>query len=280
VRHEERHVSAAEMGIPPVEIAATPFVIPWARVARVSTGILAVLIIWELLHRFVVNPLLLPSPVRVVQTLFTLLRSGELLEDIWASMRRIAVGYTMGCAVGIVFGLLMARSRWVDDLLSPVLEVLRPLSPVAMLPLVLIWFGIDEFAKYFLVSYTAAIIVLLNTAAGVASMPIIRERAAACLGASERQIYLYVILPSAIPYIVTGMRTALGFSFMAIVAAELIAAENGIGYLIMQSRMLIQVDQTFAGLLTLSALGALSDLVFRMTLSRWARRYQQEIHNA
>jgi ABC-type nitrate/sulfonate/bicarbonate transport system permease component len=272
-------VTTAEIKMTPAPRAMTLPSIPWARLLRVSTGILVVLLVWELLHRFVVNPMLLPSPVRVVQTLFELLRTGELVADVGASMRRIVVGYTMGCAFGIVFGLLMARSLWVNDLLSPVLEVLRPLSPVAMLPLVLIWFGIDEFAKYFLVSYTAAIIVLLSTASGVASMPIIRERAAACLGAKERQIYLHVILPSAIPYIVTGMRTALGFSFMAIVAAELIAAENGIGYLIMQSRMLIQVDQTFAGLLTLSALGAFSDLVFRMTLSRWARRYQQEIFN-
>jgi len=249
------------------------------RVIRTAVGILAVLLVWELLHRYVVNPLLLPSPLKVVETLFQLIRSGELIEDIAASMRRILVGYAMGCAVGIAFGLIMARSEWANDLLSPILEVLRPISPVAMVPLVLIWFGIDEFAKYFLVSYTAAIIVLLNTAAGVKSMPIIRERAAACLGASERQIYLHVILPSTIPYIITGMRTALGFSFMAIVAAELIAAENGIGYLIMQSRMLIQVDQTFAGLLTLSALGALSDVVFRLTLSRLGRRYQQEIFN-
>jgi ABC-type nitrate/sulfonate/bicarbonate transport system permease component len=250
-----------------------------ARLFRTTLGILAVILVWELLHRYVVNPLLLPSPLKVVVTLFELMRSGDLVADISASMRRILVGYTMGCAVGIILGLLMARSLWMNDLLSPLLEVLRPISPVAMLPLVLIWFGIDEFAKYFLVSYTAAIIVLLSTAHGVASMPIIRERAASCLGASERQIYLHVILPSAVPHIITGMRTALGFSFMAIVAAELIAAENGIGYLIMQSRMLIQVDQTFAGLLTLSALGALSDLVFRMTLSRLGRRYQQEIYN-
>lgn len=250
-----------------------------ARLLRTTLGILAIILVWELLHRYVVNPLLLPSPLKVVVTLFDLMRSGELIADVSASMRRILVGYTMGCAVGIILGLLMARSLWMNDLLSPLLEVLRPISPVAMLPLVLIWFGIDEFAKYFLVSYTAAIIVLLSTAHGVASMPIIRERAASCLGASERQIYLHVILPSAIPHIITGMRTALGFSFMAIVAAELIAAENGIGYLIMQSRMLIQVDQTFAGLLTLSALGALSDLVFRLTLSRVGRRYQQEIYN-
>ena len=199
-------VSASLPSRPPS--ARKPLSVSWGRLLRTSIGIIAVLVAWELLHLYVVNPLLLPSPLKVVQTLFQLLQSGELVSDIAASLRRIVVGYAMGCAVGIILGLLMARSIWVNDLLSPILEVLRPLSPVAMLPLVLIWFGIDEFAKYFLVSYTAAIIVLLSTAAGVASMPIIRERAAACLGASERQIYLHVILPSTIPYIVTGMRTA------------------------------------------------------------------------
>lgn len=250
-----------------------------AHALRLLIGIVLIFVGWEVLNRYFVNPLLLPSPAEVFQTTWQLLLSGELLRDIAASMRRIFVGYAMGCSVGIVLGLLMGRSVWVNDLITPFLEVLRPLSPVAMLPLVLIWFGIGEFAKYFLVAYTAVIIVLLNTAAGVASMPIIRERAGACLGATERQIYFHIVLPSTIPYIVTGMRTALGFSFMAIVAAELIAAENGLGYLIMQSRMLIQVDQTFAGLLTLSALGALCDLVFRLTLSKLARRYQQEIYN-
>src|SRR5579862_2707258 len=210
------------------------FASSFTRAMRISIGIIAILLVWEFMHRYVVNPMLLPSPVKVVRTIFELLYSGELISDVAASMRRILIGYAIGCTVGIVLGLLMARSIWVNDLLSPLLEVLRPVSPVAMLPLVLIWFGIGESAKYFLVSYTAAVIVLLNTAAGVASMPIIRERAAACLGANERQIYLNVILPSTIPYIVSGMRTALGFAFMAIVAAELISADRGVGYLIMQ----------------------------------------------
>jgi ABC-type nitrate/sulfonate/bicarbonate transport system permease component len=249
------------------------------RLARIFVGILIIIASWEFLHRYVINPYLLPSPLQVLRALWDLTASGELVADIAASMRRILVGYAMGCAIGIILGLLMGRLGWFNDLLTPFLELLRPLSPVAMLPLVLIWFGIGEFAKYFLVSYTAVIIVLINTAAGVSSMPIIRERASACLGASEWQIYFYVVLPSTIPYIVTGMRAALGFSFMAIVAAELIAADTGIGYLIMQSRMLIQVDQTFAGLLVLSALGALCDLIFRLTLSKLALRYQQEIYN-
>lgn len=251
----------------------------WGRPLRIGLGIAIMVVGWDLLNRFVINPYLLPAPIQVARALWDLLRSGELVADVAASMRRIFVGYVMGCTIGVFLGLLMGRSTWFNDLITPFLEVLRPLSPVAMLPLVLIWFGIGEFAKYFLVSYTAIIIVLLNTAAGVAAMPIIRERAGACLGASERQIYLHVVLPSTVPYIITGMRTALGFSFMAIVAAELIAAESGIGYLIMQSRMLIQVDQTFAGLLVLSALGALCDLIFRLTLSKLALRYQQEIYN-
>ncbi|TAK84433.1 MAG: ABC transporter permease [Betaproteobacteria bacterium] len=250
-----------------------------ARVLRVSGAFLLLLVIWQFLHSFVINPFLLPSPGTVASTLWKLLESGELLSDIAASMRRILIGYFMGCFIGIVLGLLMGRFLWINDVLSAPLELIRPLSPVAMLPLVLIWFGIEEFAKYFLVAYTATIVVLINTVAGVTSMPVIRERAAACLGASHLQTFLHIVLPSAIPYIVTGMRAALGLSFMAIVAAELIAAESGVGYLIMQSRMLLQVDQIFAGLITLSILGLLSDLIFRVTLARLARRYQLEVFN-
>src|ERR1041385_2273763 len=98
-----------------------------ARLLRTTLGILAIILVWELLHRYVVNPLLLPSPLKVVVTLFELIRSGDLIVDVAASMRRILVGYSMGCAVGIVLGLLMARSLWVNDLVSPLLEVLRPI---------------------------------------------------------------------------------------------------------------------------------------------------------
>lgn len=256
-----------------------PAIAVYMRPARILLGVILFIGAWQFLHAYVAQPLLMPSPLKVVDTLWSLLRSGELFVHIVASMRRILVGYVAGCAIGIGLGLVIGRWAIVHDLATPFLEFIRPLSPVALLPLVLIWFGIDEMAKYFLVSYTAVIIVLINTAFGVTSMPIIRERAAACLGASEAQVFFHVLLPSTIPYIITGMRTALGFSFMAIVAAELIAAESGIGYLIMQSRILLQVDQTFAGLITLSVLGALSDLVFRLTLSRLAIRYQQDIYN-
>jgi len=249
------------------------------KITRTFIGVLAIVLIWQFLSSYVVDPFLLPSPRTVVETMWSMIQSGVLVSDVMASGRRIIVGYVIGCFVGIAWGLLMGRIAWISDLSSPFLEFIRPLSPVAMLPLVLVWFGIGEAAKYFLVGYIATIVVLINTVAGVASVPVLRQRAASCLGASERQIFLHVILPSSIPYIVTGMRAALGLSFMAIVAAEMIAADSGIGYSIMQARNVLQVNQIFAGLVTLSILGMLSDVVFRLTLSRIAERYQQDIYN-
>jgi len=115
----------------------------------------------------------------------------------------------------------------------------------------------------------------LNTAAGVSRTPITRIRAARCLGATEQQLFRKVILPSAVPYILTGMRVALGFSFMGIVAAELIGAREGIGFLIMNSQMLMQTSQLFVGLLTLGVVGLLIDRIFRTILARSMRRYMQ-----
>jgi ABC-type nitrate/sulfonate/bicarbonate transport system permease component len=250
-----------------------------ARALRIAAGFVLFIGIWEILHLYVINPFLLPSPLKVVETIWDLLRSGELPYDISVSSIRILIGYLGGSAIGIIVGLLIGRFQSVSDLTAPFLEFLRPLSPVALLPLVLIWFGIGESAKYILVGYTAAIIVLLNTAFGVANMPVIRARAARCLGASEWQMFTNVLIPTVIPHITVGMRTALGFSFMSIVAAEMIAADAGVGQLIMQSRILLQVDQTFAGVITLSLMGAVADFLFRMTLSKGTKRYQYDLLN-
>lgn len=250
------------------------------KLARILTGSFAIILIWQFLSSFVIDPFLLPPPLKVAETLWSMIQSGVLLTDILASGRRILVGYVLGCVIGIIWGLLIGRIGWISDLSSPFLEFIRPLSPIAILPLVLVWFGIGEASKYFLVGYIATIVVLLNTVSGVLSVPKLRLRAAKCLGASERQIFFHVVLPSSIPHIVTGMRVGLGLSFMAIVAAEMIAADSGVGYSIMQARNVLQVNQIFAGLVTLSLLGIICDLGFRLTLSRISTQYQQEINNA
>jgi ABC-type nitrate/sulfonate/bicarbonate transport system permease component len=146
---------------------------------------------------------------------------------------------------------------------------------VALVPLAMLWFGIGESSKYFIIIYATIVVVLLNTAAGVSRTPEMRIHAARCLGATDFQLFWKVILPSAVPYILTGMRIALGFSFMGIVAAELIGAREGIGFLIMNSQMLMQTSQLFVGLLTLGILGLIVDRIFRALLARSMRRYMR-----
>jgi ABC-type nitrate/sulfonate/bicarbonate transport system permease component len=163
----------------------------------------------------------------------------------------------------------------VADFLDPVIELIRPISPVALVPLAMLWFGIGESSKYFIIIYATIVVVLLNTAAGVSRTPEMRIHAARCLGATDLQLFWKVILPSAVPYILTGMRIALGFSFMGIVAAELIGAREGIGFLIMNSQMLMQTSQLFVGLLTLGILGLIVDRIFRALLARSMRRYMR-----
>jgi ABC-type nitrate/sulfonate/bicarbonate transport system permease component len=191
------------------------------------------------------------------------------------SMRRVLVGYAVGCVVGIAVGALIGRVRIVRELADPLLELIRPISPVAIVPLAMLWFGIGELSKFFVIIYATVIIVLLNTAAGVSRTPVTRIRAARCLGASEYEVFAKIILPSAVPYVLTGMRVALGFSFMGIVAAELIGASEGLGFLIMNSQMLLQTDQLFVGLLSLGVVGLVVDRIFRAVLARSMRRYMQ-----
>jgi ABC-type nitrate/sulfonate/bicarbonate transport system permease component len=221
------------------------------------------------------NSMLVASPEATFSKIGKMLASGELLLHVGVSLRRVLIGYIIGCSLGIVLGAVIGRIRIIAEFVDPVIELVRPISPVAMVPLAMLWFGIGEMSKYFIIIYATVIIVLLNTAAGVSRTPIMRIRAAYCLGASDFQVFRKVILPSAVPYILTGMRVALGFSFMGIVAAELIGAREGLGFLIMNSQLLLQTDQLFVGLLTLGLLGLVVDRIFRAILARSMRRYMR-----
>jgi NitT/TauT family transport system permease protein/taurine transport system permease protein len=175
--------------------------------------------------------------------------------------------------LAVIIGVLMGRLRIVNELLDPVIEVLRYLSPTAMIPIAVIWFGIGETSKYFLIFWGTFFFVLINTVAGVIRTPVARQRAAQCLGASRLQIFALVVVPSAAPYIVTGMRVAMASSFMAIIPAEMLAADSGLGFLLQQSGMLLQTNRIFVALAAISALGFLTDRVFRWLVDLTMSRY-------
>lgn len=240
-----------------------------------TISICAVLLLWHWSVGNVFNPALVPTPEQTFAKGWKMMQTGELFMHIAVSMRRVLVGYVAGCVLGIVLGAIIGRVTMVRELADPLLELIRPISPVAIVPLAMLWFGIGEVSKFFVIIYATIIIVVLNTAAGVSRTPVTRIRAARCLGATEYEVFVKIILPSAVPYVLTGMRVALGFSFMGIVAAELIGANEGLGFLIMNSQMLLQTDQLFVGLLSLGVVGLIVDRIFRALLARSMRRYMQ-----
>jgi ABC-type nitrate/sulfonate/bicarbonate transport system permease component len=228
---------------------------------------------WQLLSTFVFNPFLIPPPLEVFRTAIPMLVSGEIAADVAISMSRILVGFVVGSVAGIAMGVLLGRIRLLHDLLDPIIELLRYLSPTAMIPIAVIWFGIGELSKYFLIFWGTFFIVLINTIAGVWRAPVTRQRAAECLGANRLQIFVLVVIPSSVPYIVTGMRVAMASSFMSIIPAEILAADSGIGYLLQKSSMLLQTNRIFVALLTICALGFIADRIFRLLVDRVLARY-------
>jgi NitT/TauT family transport system permease protein/taurine transport system permease protein len=267
-------------GIAPPPRASLPAVLKtwiemrnWRTVALSSASILLAFLLWQFLSTYVVNPFLIPPPLEVFRTAVPMLMSGEILVDVSISMTRILVGFITGSAAAIVLGVLLGRIKLLHDLLDPIIELLRFLSPTAMIPIAVIWFGIGEMSKYFLIFWGTFFIVLINTVAGVWRAPIVRQRAAECLGANQIQIFVLVVIPSAAPYIVTGMRIAMASSFMSIIPAEILAADSGIGYLLQKSSMLLQTPRIFVALLTICVLGFIADRIFRFLVDRTLARY-------
>jgi len=230
------------------------------------------ILFWQVSSLFF-NPYLLPPPRNVLSSAVETLRSGELIESVATSYIRIGVGFVIGCTLGVGCGLLMGSSRVIREFLDPLVEAVRPISPVAMIPIAIVWLGIDEGSKYFIIAYGVFFITLLNTLAGVNATPLVRLRAARCLGADRWSMFFRITLPSSMPYINTGMRVALGGAFASVVAAEMIAANSGVGYFIMQARLLVQTERIFVGLVALSAMGFVTDRLFRYVTSIVFARY-------
>src|SRR5215813_11987442 len=231
------------------------------------------IVVWQLVSMYVVSPHLIPPPTEVLRTGVPMLTTAEIPRHVAASLTRVAVGFALGSTLGIVLGVLMGRLRVVHDLLDPVIEFFRFLSPTAMIPIAVIWFGIGEWSKYFLIFWGTFFVILINTIHGVIATPSIRLRAAECLGATRLQTFSRIVLPSAVPSVVTGMRVALALSYMSIIPAEILAADSGLGYLLQQSSLLLQTNRVFVVLAVFGVLGGVSDWLFRAISGRLLGRY-------
>lgn len=243
------------------------------RLGRLALSFGIVLAIWWATAGTVFVEEIVPTPPDVLEQFLKMIESREIFHHIGASFRRIAVGYTLGCTIGLLLGMIMGATQLTRDMLTPPLEFFRNIPPIAMVPVMISIFGIGETGKYVIISYATTIVMIINTAAGVMATPRIRIRAAECLGATRRDIFLRVVLPSAWPYVLSGLRIALGFAFTGIVAAEMLAAQEGIGFLIMQSTNIIEARDMWIGFVLLGTFGLLTDQLLRAVIGRLARRH-------
>ncbi len=236
-------------------------------------SIMGMILLWHLIATHLFKPQFFPGPLLVLATGEEMVASGELFEHVSISLQRILTGFLIGSAIAAPAGLVMGSVPVVRAIFDPYAQFFRFVPSLAWLTPVVLWFGIGEISKILIIVYTTVFIVLINTMVGVAHIAPNKLRAAACLGATPLKTFLHVTLPATLPFILTGMRLAMGNSFATVVAAEMIAANSGLGYLIFNSRLWMATDKIFIGIVCLGALGLITDRFFRYLVVRFAHQY-------
>jgi len=253
---------------------------PWSRRLVSLAGLV---LIWQLtvwLNNAVgfMNPALLPKPVGVIQAASEQIAEGFLHLDILYSLYRVLAGFMLGASVAVVLGCVSGAVRVLEDFLDPVLELLRPIPPLAWLPLFIFWFGIGEPSKVYFTAFVAFFPVYVNTIEGVKYVDPVLHRAAASLGATRSQMFRLVTLQGALPQIITGLRLGFGMAFLALVATELLASNFGLGYRIMEARNYFKVDWMVFGALMIGVIGFTLGSLIRLgetRLLRWRAREER-----
>jgi taurine transport system permease protein len=219
-----------------------------------------------------VPPLFLPSPVTVAQAFLAAARDGyadaTLLQHAAMSLMRVSVAFLIAAGTAVPLGLAMGLNRWVKGIFDPPIELYWPIPPLAYLPLVIIWLGIGEVAKIAIIALAMFAPLVISAQAGVRSVPVGGIQAALSLGASRRQLFVHVILPGALPEILTGVRIAIGAGWSTLVAAELVAATQGLGFMTLSASEFLVTDMVFVGIFTIAAFAIAFVLAVR-ALERW-----------
>jgi ABC-type nitrate/sulfonate/bicarbonate transport system permease component len=237
----------------------------WAQDLWASwAGVLLVLAAWQLAVTFrMVNPAIFPGPVQVLQQAWINVPLLKLMEHIGYSLMRVTVGFGIGAGLGIAIGITSGWYRWLGMIVRAPIELLRPIPPLAWIPLALIWFGLGETSRVFMIALGAFFPAVTNTYKGMVSIDPELVRAAQTLGLRGAKLLTRVTLPAAMPDVATGVRIAWSLSFGSLVAAEILAADQGLGYLIMHARELAQIGVIIFGILVIGLVNLATDALIR-----------------
>jgi len=236
--------------------------------------VIALGLIWLLSEQLgIVDPTFFPGPRKTWNELVLTATEGyqnvTLLEHIWASLRRILLGFGFGVLFGVPVGLAMGLSNLLRGIFDPLIELFRPVPPLAFIPLLILWFGIGETSKVVMLFFAAFFIMVIAARAGVTGVRLSKVHAAYSLGASKRQVLRHVILPNALPEIFVGMRVALGVCWGTLVAAELVGAQKGLGALIWTAKTFFRNGMVVFGIIIIGIIGVILDLLMRKLEERF-----------
>jgi len=231
-----------------------------------------IIFVWETLSRIgFIKATILPSPFVIGRTFIEMVLSGELFRHLGISIFRVLQGYAIGASFGIILGILIGLFKKVEQSLSLILGLLRPIPIIAWMPVLILWMGIDESSKITVIAIGSFWAVLINVVDGIRNVDKKYLEVARILEKNKLQTLTHVIFPSALPSIFTGLRIGLGLAWTCVVGAELIAASSGIGYLIMYSRELLQSDVMFVGVLSIGLTGLLIDALLQQVEKRFLK---------
>ncbi|MGY1458508.1 MULTISPECIES: ABC transporter permease [unclassified Luteimonas] len=210
------------------------------------------------------HSVIFPTPWKVMSGTLELVRDGTLWWHIAASLGRVGAGFALAVAVGVPLGLWMGWKRGAHDALNPLFQILRPISPIAWIPISILWFGIGNASPIYLIFISSVFPLVLQTVAGVHTIEKRYLRAAENFGVSRRKLFAQVVIPATLPQVIVGMRIGLGVAWLVVVAAEMIALRSGLGYLIMDSRNAgNRYDLVIAAMIIIGLIGLLLDGLMR-----------------
>lgn len=223
-----------------------------------------IVVLWQgLFHLGYLNPLLLPPPTQVALAFWDLLKTGALPRHIGISILRVLEGYGIAAILGLGLGTAIGLSRNLDRWTDLIIQVVKPIPPIAWIPLAILWFGIGEQSKVYIIFMGAIFPIIINTIDGIRQTDHKFVEVARILAVPRLKFVRQVVLPGALPAIMTGLRVGLMVAWICVVAAELIAASSGVGYLIMDARQLSQSDVVLVGMITIGIIGKLMDSLIR-----------------
>jgi NitT/TauT family transport system permease protein len=227
--------------------------------------LLGLLLVWELMARAEwVNPLVVPPVSRILRTFFDLLWTGQIPLQILASLKRATVGYVLAALVFIPLGIFMGLFESIHRALAVIVEMLRPIPPPVIIPVAMLFFGLEDEMKVFVIFFSCAWPILLNTLDGVRSIDRVLLNTAKTFRLPQRKIIWQVILPASSPQIMTGLRVSLPIMLILVVISEMVGSTDGIGYFILDSQRRFRVAQMYSGMLSLAILGYLLNQLFNV----------------